>query len=61
MDDPEAVKARVVDALRSIGAGAFEATPGRQCTYCDFRAFCPEGTSWLAQERTNDLAATTPT
>lgn len=48
MRDPETVRARVVDALRSIDAGAFDPTPGPQCTYCDFRAFCAEGKAWLA-------------
>jgi len=42
------VKARVVAALRSIDAGAFDPTPGPHCTYCDFRAFCSEGKAWLA-------------
>ena len=51
MEDPEAVKARVVAALRSIDAGAFDATPGPHCTYCDFRAFCSEGKAWLAERR----------
>ncbi|MGZ5297951.1 MAG: PD-(D/E)XK nuclease family protein, partial [Actinomycetota bacterium] len=57
MEDPDAVKARVVQALRSIEAGAFEPTPGRHCTYCDFRAFCAEGSAWLASNA-EDLAAT---
>ena len=48
MEDPEVVKARVVAALRSIDAGAFDPTPGPHCTYCDFRAFCSEGKAWLA-------------
>jgi DNA helicase-2/ATP-dependent DNA helicase PcrA len=51
MEEPDAVKARVTEALRSIDAGAFNATPGPYCTYCDFRAFCPEGKSWLAERR----------
>ena len=51
MEEPDTVKARVTEALRSIDAGAFHATPGPQCTYCDFRAFCPEGRSWLAERR----------
>jgi DNA helicase-2/ATP-dependent DNA helicase PcrA len=49
MEDPAAIRGRVVEALRSIDAGAFEPTPGRQCTYCDFRAFCAEGKAWLAE------------
>ena len=61
MEEPGEVKARVVEALRSIDAGAFEATPGPQCTYCDFRAFCPEGKAWLADrpDRANANAAAT--
>jgi RecB family exonuclease len=51
MEQPDAVKARVTEALRSIDAGAFHATPGPHCTYCDFRAFCPDGRSWLAERR----------
>ncbi len=51
MGAPDTVKARVTEALRSIDAGAFQATPGPQCTYCDFRAFCPEGKSWWAERR----------
>jgi hypothetical protein len=48
MEEPEVVKERVVQALRSIDTGAFDPTPGPQCTYCDFKAFCPEGREWLA-------------
>ena len=32
MEEPDTVKARVTEALRSIDAGAFHATPGPQCT-----------------------------
>jgi hypothetical protein len=48
MEDPDAVRARVVESLRAIADGAFEPTPGPQCTYCDFRSFCAEGKAWLA-------------
>ncbi len=59
MADPETVKGRVIEALRSIDAGAFQPTPGPQCTYCDFRAFCPEGKAWLAErDRATADAAT---
>jgi ATP-dependent DNA helicase UvrD/PcrA len=57
MDDPVAVRARVEEALRSIDAGAFDPTPGPQCTYCDFRAFCAEGKAWIAASA-EDVAAT---
>jgi DNA helicase-2/ATP-dependent DNA helicase PcrA len=48
MEDPDAVRARVVESLRAIAEGAFEPTPGPQCTYCDFRSFCVEGKAWLS-------------
>ena len=57
MEDPETIRERVLEALRSIDAGAFEPTPGPQCTYCDFRAFCAEGKAWLAE---NDTPVTAP-
>ncbi len=50
MEDPDAVRTRVTEALRSIDAGAFDPTPGPQCTYCDFRTFCAEGKAWLEAE-----------
>jgi DNA helicase-2/ATP-dependent DNA helicase PcrA len=58
MDDPAAIRARVVEALRSIEAGEFDPTPGRQCTYCDFRAFCTEGKTWLEAQDGMAAAAT---
>jgi putative RecB family exonuclease len=33
---------RLGTVFDGIQAGAFEPTPGRQCTRCDFRAICPE-------------------
>ncbi len=50
MEDPSVVRERVATSLRSIDAGSFDPTPGAQCTYCDFRAFCSEGKAWLARE-----------
>ncbi|MEP7060051.1 MAG: PD-(D/E)XK nuclease family protein, partial [Actinomycetota bacterium] len=47
MLDPQAVRERVLDRLRSIAAGAFDPTPGTQCRHCDFRSFCDAGTAWL--------------
>jgi DNA helicase-2/ATP-dependent DNA helicase PcrA len=50
MDDPSAVRDRVVSSLAAIEAGAFDPTPGRWCTHCDFRSFCDAGRAWLASE-----------
>ncbi|MDQ3990977.1 MAG: PD-(D/E)XK nuclease family protein, partial [Actinomycetota bacterium] len=41
--DPTEVRARVARALAGIAAARFEPTPGRQCGWCDFLAFCPPG------------------
>jgi ATP-dependent DNA helicase UvrD/PcrA len=46
--DPSEVRARVEAALGSIAEGAFEPSPGPPCRYCDFRAFCESGQTWLA-------------
>ncbi len=48
MDEPSAVRARIGGSLEAIAAGSFDPTPGPQCTYCDFKAFCAEGRAWLA-------------
>ena len=48
MDDPALVRERVDASLTAIGDGAFEPTPGRWCTHCDFRSFCDAGQAWLA-------------
>jgi CRISPR/Cas system-associated exonuclease Cas4 (RecB family) len=58
MEDPAVIRTRVVEALRSIDAGAFDPTPGTQCTYCDFRSFCVEGKTWLAAQDGVAAAAT---
>ena len=50
MDDPVAVRERVVHTLRSIAAGSFDPTPGPHCRHCDFRAFCDAGQAWLRDE-----------
>ena len=50
MGDPEEVRARVADSLRSIGAGAFDPIPGQWCHHCDFLSFCEAGRAWMAQE-----------
>jgi CRISPR/Cas system-associated exonuclease Cas4 (RecB family) len=49
MEDPAAIRERVVASLRSIDGAEFDPTPGPQCTYCDFRSFCAEGTAWIAE------------
>jgi DNA helicase-2/ATP-dependent DNA helicase PcrA len=48
MDDPAVVRERVEASLTAIGDGAFDPTPGRWCTHCDFRSFCDAGQAWLA-------------
>jgi DNA helicase II / ATP-dependent DNA helicase PcrA len=48
MDDPAAVRERVEASLTAIGEGAFDPTPGRWCTHCDFRSFCDTGQIWVA-------------
>jgi DNA helicase-2/ATP-dependent DNA helicase PcrA len=50
MGDPAEVRARVQASLTAIGDGAFEPTPGRWCTHCDFRSFCDAGRAWLAAD-----------
>jgi DNA helicase-2/ATP-dependent DNA helicase PcrA len=50
MGDPSEVRARVEASLTAIGDGAFEPTPGRWCTHCDFRSFCDAGREWLADD-----------
>ncbi len=50
MGDPEEVRARVSESLRSIGAGAFDPIPGAWCHHCDFLSFCGAGRAWVAKE-----------
>ena len=49
MADPSDVRTRVEASLTAIGDRAFEPTPGRWCTHCDFRSFCDAGSAWLAE------------
>jgi hypothetical protein len=51
IDDVGAVRGRIGAWLRGIGAGEFEPTPGEQCRWCDFRAFCPPGQAWYEAGR----------
>jgi hypothetical protein len=37
-----------VSSLKAMAAGEFSPTPGLQCRYCDFRAFCDAGKAWLS-------------
>jgi DNA helicase II / ATP-dependent DNA helicase PcrA len=50
MGDPDQVRARVSESLRSIGAGAFDPIPGTWCHHCDFLSFCEAGRAWTARE-----------
>ena len=50
MGDPEEVRVRVSESLRSIGTGAFDPVPGAWCHYCDFLSFCEAGRAWTAKE-----------
>ena len=44
-----AVRSRVEATLASIETGTYEPTPGRWCTFCDFKGFCDAGKRWLAE------------
>jgi ATP-dependent DNA helicase UvrD/PcrA len=48
MGDPDEIRSRVAERLRSIGSGAFEPTPGTWCSHCDFLSFCEAGRTWTA-------------
>jgi DNA helicase-2/ATP-dependent DNA helicase PcrA len=48
MGDPAEVRARVETSLAAIEAGVYEPTPGRWCSFCDFKSFCGAGQAWLA-------------
>jgi DNA helicase-2/ATP-dependent DNA helicase PcrA len=48
MGDPADTRDRIERTLAAIEAAEFEPTPGPACRYCDFRAFCDAGRSWLA-------------
>ncbi len=38
----DAARDELLARIRPIRAGEFTATPGRACTWCDYRAMCPE-------------------
>ena len=44
----EEIRAELGGALDKIAGGAFAATPGPQCRFCDFKRDCAEGRAWLA-------------
>jgi DNA helicase II / ATP-dependent DNA helicase PcrA len=49
MGDPADVRSHVETTLASIETGTYEPTPGRWCTFCDFKGFCDAGKAWLAE------------
>jgi DNA helicase-2/ATP-dependent DNA helicase PcrA len=49
--DPEETRMRVKDALSRIAEGEFDPTPGEQCHWCDFLAFCAAGRAYVEQPR----------
>ncbi|HEX6206990.1 MAG TPA: ATP-dependent DNA helicase, partial [Actinomycetota bacterium] len=48
--DPEVTRKRVLEAIRRAASGEFEARPGPQCRWCDFRQFCEPGASWVREQ-----------
>lgn len=49
----EEIRDELEEALTSIAAGRFEATPGpRKCVFCDFKRDCVEGRAYLAANET---------
>ncbi|HSJ51880.1 MAG TPA: PD-(D/E)XK nuclease family protein, partial [Actinomycetota bacterium] len=47
ISDVDEIRSRVSRWLRSIGAEAFEPSPGDHCRWCDFRPFCDPGRAWV--------------
>lgn len=43
------IRTELQDALTAIAGGTFEAAPGSQCRWCDFKRDCAPGTAWLSQ------------
>jgi len=54
VDDVVGVRDRVRAWLGGIAEGQFEPTPGEQCRWCDFQAFCDPGTAWVATNASDD-------
>ena len=57
MEDPDVGEGARRGRVAIDRRGAFDPTPGPQCTYCDFRAFCPEGKAWLAANAASAAAS----
>jgi len=51
MGDADDVRTRVSETLHAIASGGFDPVPGSQCSWCDFRPFCAEGTAWVAKNK----------
>jgi PD-(D/E)XK nuclease superfamily protein len=49
VDEPEELRRRIKLLLDGIGAGRYEATPGRQCHWCDFEPFCAPGQAYVKE------------
>ena len=45
--DPDELRVRIKAYLEGIGRGQYEATPGRQCHWCDFLPFCAPGRAYV--------------
>jgi DNA helicase II / ATP-dependent DNA helicase PcrA len=54
VEDVARIRARIASWLRGIAAEAFEPTPGPQCRWCDFQAFCSAGRAWLAERSASE-------
>jgi DNA helicase-2/ATP-dependent DNA helicase PcrA len=48
-EEPDVLRARIKELLEGIGAGRYEAKPGRQCHWCDFLPFCEPGRAFVEQ------------
>jgi DNA helicase-2/ATP-dependent DNA helicase PcrA len=46
-DPLDVVRARIRSTLAGIASRSFRATPGNQCRWCDFIAFCAPGRAWV--------------
>jgi DNA helicase-2/ATP-dependent DNA helicase PcrA len=54
--DVEETRRRVVEALREMSAGRFDATPGEHCRWCDFLSFCEPGKAFVKTLEARDPA-----
>jgi hypothetical protein len=46
--DPDETRGRVLKVLEGMAAADFAPTPGPQCRWCDFLAFCDPGAAYVA-------------